>query len=609
MRYCGSLIGAGVRVIALAALAAAAGCYSSGDVDTAHYGSGPQGDERYSGYSRRDYPEVKPIAAQRPRGTTDSASAAESPRQTMTADRPPARRTETPAPRPAGAQGPLASLAYPTGEKSSSVLLVEKYGPDEVRVNQPYAYEIRVTNLTDRPLAGVVIREKLPDTFKVTTSDPAASTTAPSGEVAAASDGSRAASRQDGLEGAHRYVIGELGPRESRSIKVNGVPSEVGALNSCVVVSYNPTLCSTAQVINPILRIMGSGPSSVDVCDQLKYRYQVANVGVGTARSVHVEQVLPDGLETLDGKHALAADIGDLPAGQSRELVAPVRPTHAGQFSTKAVARDSFGTTAETDSLSTIVRAPKLAVDVRGPDEEYINKATTYRVAVTNTGDGTAKNVALKVDTADAGQFLAAAVDDAPPAEEARPGEARLASGRGPSTDADLRDLGSLEPGQTRHLNLTIRPTKEGTMKVGITATDPCAGSAPASLETRVLTIAALRLEVVDQDDPVRVGNAVNYLITVKNQGTGADRDVRIVATLPDELEYVSATGPAGAEQPRVEGKKITFPPVPTLPAGEKVTWQLQAKALRPDDVRFQVELTSQSLTKPAMETEPTRLY
>src|SRR5690242_7491102 len=64
-----------------------------------------------------------------------------------------------------GAGGPTTlpsgtfTMAFPTGDRTSSVLLLEKIQPQEVRVNQPYSYQLRVTNLTNQTLNGVTINE------------------------------------------------------------------------------------------------------------------------------------------------------------------------------------------------------------------------------------------------------------------------------------------------------------------------------------------------------------------------------------------------------------------------------------------------------------------
>ena len=82
---------------------------------------------------------------------------------------------------------------------------------------------------------------------------------------------------------------------------------------------------------------------------------------------------------------------------------------------------------------------------------------------------------------------------------------------------------------------------------------------------------------------PVRVGDQVHYTITVKNQGTGDDTNVVVKAIIPDEQEFVSATG---ATRGNVDGRTVTFDAIPTLAGGKVVEWELTTKALRPADTQ-----------------------
>jgi len=123
---------------------------------------------------------------------------------------------------------------------------------------------------------------------------------------------------------------------------------------------------------------------------------------------------------------------------------------------------------------------------------------------------------------------------------------------------------------------------------------------------TKIMTIAALVLEAVDLSDPIRVGENLVYRISVMNQGSGADTNIRVAAKLPPELQYVSARGTTDAT---AEGQTVRFAPVQTLAAGRVASWELTPKANQAGDVRFDVQLESDSLTKPASKSEPTRLY
>jgi uncharacterized repeat protein (TIGR01451 family) len=476
------------------------------------------------------------------------------------------------------------TLAVPTGERQTSTVLVEKLAPREARLNRPYDYRIRVTNLTDAPLAGVVVREKLPENFTINRSEPAGS----------------------GEDGWVNYTVGELAPLGSRTIEVTGVPRAEGKLATCIAVDYRPTLCAAADVTNPVLKLTKEGPKETDVCEGIRYRYVVSNTGTGTEKDVTVEDVLPEGVTTEDGKNTVSLRVGDLPQGASKELNVRVRPARTGQFASRAVAKAPGGVEVRSDEVSTLVRQPALDVQLAGPPTEYINKTATYTVTVKNTGDAAARKATVGLDAAGSGQVLTASVQGT----VALDGVAAAADDpTAPATAAYRKegvDLGTLNPGETRVVTVTVRATKEGELPLKATAVATCVAPVTARAKTSILTLPALRLEVVDLDDPIRVGDAVVYRVTVKNQGTGADRNVGLTATLPPELEYVTSAGPTAL---KADGRTVRFGNLETLAAGDQAVWRIEARATKAGDVRLRVDLKSDSLAQPATETEPTRLY
>jgi len=487
-----------------------------------------------------------------------------------------------------GGEGTRVALAYPTGNRATSTILVERISPAEVRLGQPYEYQIKVTNLTNATLSGVVVREKLPGDFSVTKAEPQA--------------------RVDG--DVRAFEIGEIGPKASKTIRISGTPSKTGSLDSCVVVAYTPTLCSSTSVINPILKIVKEAAKDADVCEPIPFRYIVSNTGVGTERNVRIEQKLPEGLTTEDGKNVVAVVVGDLPEGTSKDVTGRVKAVRGGTFGGEAVARGG-GKEVVSERVVTVVKAPKLEVSLRGPGSEYINKRATFVASVKNVGDAPARRTVMKIDAGGRADVLAAATSEEKSGgsfdkDSAAPPGTISRSGARSAADDSVKDLGTLAPGESRTVEFSLRMAREGEMKVTASASAECAAAADTSIVTNVGTLPALRLEVVDLEDAIKVGENVIYRITVKNQGSGDDEDVRIVATLPDEETFVRASGSSDA---KVEGKVITFEPVLRLEPQKTAEWRVEAKASRPGDVRFEVKMTSKSLTKPAVETEPTRLY
>ena len=124
---------------------------------------------------------------------------------------------------------------------------------------------------------------------------------------------------------------------------------------------------------------------------------------------------------------------------------------------------------------------------------------------------------------------------------------------------------------------------------------------------TKVEGIATLLLEVTDKPDPVEVGTQTTYSIVVTNQGTANATNIKIAATVPDGMVYVSSTGSTGRLV--VVGKLVSFNPVPTLKPKGNLTFTVTVKGTEAGDHRFRVEMNADQLTSPFLEEESTKLY
>lgn len=77
-------------------------------------------------------------------------------------------REPSPRPEPKPRRPNCVQLALPTGEQGSSVLLLEKCGPQQVRANVAFEYTIEARNLTDDiTLRNVVVKDWAPGPFRV----------------------------------------------------------------------------------------------------------------------------------------------------------------------------------------------------------------------------------------------------------------------------------------------------------------------------------------------------------------------------------------------------------------------------------------------------------
>ena len=453
---------------------------------------------------------------------------------------------------------------FPYGSKESAVLMVEAMGPKSIRVNRDAQYQMKVTNLTDATVKNVMIASTNPDGFQVT--------------------GAAGATTQPGDKGMLGYPVGDLGPKEAKTITMTGMGTKVGTVDTCYSVTFTPpTLCTMVQVTNPAVQLVVQAPADADICQPLTYTYTVTNTGTGTAHNVTVMEDLPAGLTTAaDGKSQVMANLQDIPQGQSRQTTAQLKAAKRGEYDGQAMAKVDGGDGPQAVATKTMVHAPELAVAVTGPDQQYVNTDAKYTITVTNKGDATSANTKLMVQhSTTMGNLTMENVDP-----------------QGTVT------LGDIAPNETKTVTATGQSAAGGAGTVVATASSPCAGEAKNQAMTTFNTIPALLLETVDEHDPVKVGGTVVYDVKVTNQGSGPDNHVAVKAIIPDGETYVSTDG---VTQPTVDGQTLTFPVIDSLASKSSVTWKVSVTAAKAGDVQFKTIATCDG-TAPAEKTEPTKL-
>lgn len=586
-------------------------------------------------------------------------------------------------------------MAYPTGDRESSVLLVEQRAPRQVRVGQSYLYEITLTNLTDQPLAGVTLIQNLGEGIEF--------------------QGSEQES-QASAKGQQRWSIGELEAGASTTIRGSAIPQKEGASGLCVAVLYEPAMCSVVEVVQPQLRLSKQGPESAYICEDITYTYTVTNAGSGDAENVRIVESLPSGLQTREGQKEINLEVGSLAAGQSEEMTVQLAATEPGTYASRARA-ESGPDSVHSEEVQTQVVEANLRVAISGPEWEFTERPVTYQVAVTNAGDFSARDAKLTIvsdrvagdeqllnqdqpqrqgqPSADpqarqrqqtqqqqankqqsqepAQQWDAQTQQQQSQPQDPQTQQQRAQQGQQQQTqrqqtqqqarqqdpqmreeqqqqqqtqrqqaqqqarqqdpqrfaqqqdpqrrqqfaqqqgaiqgEENERQIGDLEPGETVRFNITLPGgTRAETLRVMAQATSICETADDKAMDiaqTEIRTIPALLLEMVDNNDPVRIGDTTTYIITVKNQGTGVANGVIITANLPQELEYRSASGDSEVQN---EGQnEVQFRPIDLAP-GEVAMWNIEAQANAPADVRVRVQMQSEYLAQAVPEVEPTRL-
>ncbi|MCL4210002.1 MAG: DUF11 domain-containing protein [Phycisphaerales bacterium] len=341
-------------------------------------------------------------------------------------------------------------------------------------------------------------------------------------------------------------------------------------------------------MVQPALAITKTGPAEVLKCEEITYRFVVRNTGTGSVDNVVINDPLPNGLTTLDGKNAISFSVGTLKAGESKEYTARVKAAAKGNYSNTATVSATGGYNASSQPVATVVREPALRITKTGPAREFIGRNATYEITVTNTGDGDARDTMI---------------------EDTVPADARFISASDGGAFANGKvtwNAGTLKPGASKKVTVTLSRDSAGALNNTAVARAFCAEAVTANAQTVYSGIPALLLEVIDIEDPDLVGTTETYVITVTNQGSAPATNIRIVATVEPNQTHESNSGPTRGT---VAGPVLTFEPLASLAPQAKATWRVIVKNVKAGDVRFRVSMTADQLTRPVEETESTNIY
>jgi uncharacterized repeat protein (TIGR01451 family) len=444
---------------------------------------------------------------------------------------------------------------------------LDKIMPNEIGLNRSFNYTIKLTNLTDTNFTDIAITEHLPDNFKYLSSNPSAKHE----------------------EKKLTWDVPVLGPKARQQFTVSGMATFTAPLkHSTTVITPVIPAVAVIEVIQPELKLTKTAPAEVLLCDLIPVRFVVSNSGTGSIQNVKITENLPAGLRTTDGKGQLVFDAGTLGAGQSRQFTVELRATQTGTYISSAVASSTNGLRVESTATTTSVGMPILTISKTGPERLYIGRPAAYEITIRNNSDVSAKNTILE-DTIPGGVT----------GVEATAG-AKLSGSK------LVWEFGTLEPNSSKNVRVNYTPTRAGTLINTATATAYCAEAVISTMRTAVTGIPALSLEVVDVEDPIRVGTRATYVIRVENQGSAIATNIRIACLLENNVRYISS---AGATAGSIEGQTVRFFPLGSLAPKSKAAWRVVVEAVSPGDVRFKAVMNSDQLSRPVEETESTHIY
>jgi uncharacterized repeat protein (TIGR01451 family) len=270
-----------------------------------------------------------------------------------------------------------------------------------------------------------------------------------------------------------------------------------------------------------VLSVDVHAPADMTFNRDATVKISVKNSGSTDALGVVVRDELPAGLAYVSsqpeaqkvGDSLLSWRISTLPAASERVILLKVRPTKAGGALDQA-ATVTFQ--AGSKATSRILR-PRLKLEVvQTPTEGKVlrNKSAEFRISITNTGDGPARNVTVQAKLS--------------------PGLRHDTGERNEDNSFEL-PIQELGPGQREDLDsLTVEALQGGEQWCRVTATSADVDFEKESAQiTRTIEVVEPKLKMTLTGPDKRYTDTVApYAITLENPGTAPARNVRVLATL-----------------------------------------------------------------------------
>jgi uncharacterized repeat protein (TIGR01451 family) len=266
----------------------------------------------------------------------------------------------------------------------------------------------------------------------------------------------------------------------------------------------------------PTLLIEKTAPPEIQVGKQATFEITVKNVGQVEADRVVVTDPVPQGTRFVDSTPqasrsddgSLMWELGTLKPGQLATIAVHLLPLSEGELG--SVAKVNFQAQA---SVSTICTKPMLTVQHSAPPKVLMGDSVTLAIKIANPGTGAATGVLLEED---------------------------IPEGLSHAAGHELEyEIGTLKPGESRELSLTLRAVKAGTVENVLVVR----GEGNLIAEDRLqLEVIAPQLQVGVQGPSLRyLERQATYSLSLSNPGTAPAKDVELVAYLPKGLKFVEA--------------------------------------------------------------------
>ena len=423
---------------------------------------------------------------------------------------------------------------------SSTDLDVTKAGsPDPVLAGSDLTYTLRVTNKGPSTPTGVTLTDTLPADVSFVSASPSCVRTG----------------------GTVICGLGTLSSGGSSAVTIVVAPNSTGDITNTASVTGNEldpntddNTASETSTVNPAANLglaKGGSPDPVLLGSDLTYTLTVTNKGPSTGTGVSLIDTLPAGVSFVSsvpsqgncsGTSTVTCGLGTLSSGDSATVTIVVTPNSTGDITNTASVTGNEGDPGIGDNTASEVNTVNMAADLSvtktdSSDPVLVGSNLTYTVTVTNKGPSTANEVTL-TDTLPGTVTLTLATPS---------------QGNCIGTNIITCDLGTLVSGDNATVTIIVTTNSTGnitntaSMTSGLSDPQVSDNSASQSTIVTVPSVAGLSVIKSDTPDPVFVGNALVYTVTVANSGPQQATGVVLTDILPANVTFSSALATQGS--------------------------------------------------------------
>ncbi len=450
------------------------------------------------------------------------------------------------------------------------IMLIQKRGPEEVRVGKKATFVITVRNAGNSTAHDVIVVDSVPLGMRFSEANPQVNPSA---------------------EGILTWKLGEMPAGDERTINLQMIPERQGELGSVATVHFTAQASLRTVATQPKLEIQIEAQQESLIGDSQLIAVIVKNVGTGVARGVRLEADLPGQLRHESGdQHLEAIFPNELGPNQSQRIELRSTAAQPGDATCVIRALTEDGTEAQQQVPITVL-SPALAAQIEGPRLRYLDRQATYKFKIQNNGTAPATNLKFVVRLPGGLRFNAS--------------DNNLAD-YNPSDHTVSLGLQELPIGQPAVFELTVLPVERGTQVLTLNATADLGLSAEAKGQVVVEGLAELAFTIGQDNGTIEVGSSSTYTVQVTNIGNNPDKDVKLAVQLPPGAQVLKVDAPV---RYRAEGNQIVFEPIPEMRNKDQFTFRFTVQHTKAGSLIVRTQLTSVNWPVAVVKEEGTLVY